>query len=316
MIDDGLIRLAPVFHHKIWGGRRLNTVCGYEIPEGSVGECWAISAHEHGDCVVEGGPWSGRVLSELWRDHRELFGGIPGDRFPLLVKVLDADRDLSIQVHPDDAYAGAHENGSLGKRECWYVMAAEPDATIIVGQRARSRSEFSQLVNEGRWGELLNEIPVHAGDFFQIDPGCVHAIKAGTLLVEVQQSSDVTYRVYDYGRLGDDGRPRDLHLEKALDVIDYACVPPATGAIDGAYVGALNGVQILESNESYTVARVQVAGERVELDQTHPFMCVSVVGGAGRIGAEDAQLGDHFLVPATVDRLVCMGEMTLICAWV
>jgi len=124
-----LIFLEPVFHEKIWGGRRLATEFGYDIPDGPIGECWAISAHPHGDCVVVGGEYDGMHLSEVWDGHREAFGSMEGDRFPLLIKILDAEGDLSVQIHPDDAYAAEHENGSLGKRECWYVLDCEPDAT-------------------------------------------------------------------------------------------------------------------------------------------------------------------------------------------
>ena len=179
-----LIFLKPIFHEKIWGGRKLDTDWGYSIPDGPIGECWAISAHPHGDCQIDGGSFDGMRLSELWQSHREMFGAVPtaegaNAQFPLLVKIIDAKGDLSVQVHPDDAYAAEHENGSLGKKECWYILDCEPGATIVVGQRAHDRAEFAQMVEEGRWDDLLNVLPIHKGDFFQIDPGTIHAIKAG-----------------------------------------------------------------------------------------------------------------------------------------
>lgn len=307
-----LICPDPIFHGKIWGGRRLNTVFGYDIPEGPIGECWAISAHPNGDCTVAEGPFAGETLSELWAEHRELFGGLEGDEFPLLIKILDADGDLSIQVHPDDAYAAEHENGSLGKKECWYVLDAEEGGTIIVGQNAKSRDEFAQMVEEGRWSDLLNEVPVHRGDFFQIDPGTVHAIKGGTLILETQQSSDVTYRVYDYDRLGDDGKPRPLHLEQSLDVVDYAAKAPTSGAITAPEV---DGVTELVACDRYTVARVRVDGPKV-LPQDHPFVCASVIEGAGMLCGKAVAKGAHVLVPSTVDELAFDGAMTLILSWV
>mgnify|MGYP000671435443 FL=1 len=226
-----LIRIEPVFHEKIWGGRKLETEFGYTIPDGPIGECWAISAHPAGDCHVRDGAYAGMLLSSLWTEHHELFGAAEGDRFPLLIKFLDAAKDLSIQVHPDDAYAAEHEGGSLGKCECWYVLHADPNATIVVGQRAKSPEEFGRLVEEGRWSELLNEVPVHAGDFFQIAPGTVHAIKGGTMVLETQQSSDITYRVYDYDRVQADGTKRELHLQKSLDVIDFGAKPITSGRV-------------------------------------------------------------------------------------
>ena len=310
--SDKLIVLTPVFHEKIWGGRRLETEYGYRIPNGPVGECWAISAHPNGDCEVAEGPYAGMHLSELWDAHRELFGGLAGDRFPLLIKILDAEGDLSIQVHPDDAYAAEHENGSLGKKECWYVLDAKEGGTIIVGQRAHDRNEFAQMVEEGRWSDLLNEVPIRKGDFFQIDPGTVHAIKAGTLILETQQSSDVTYRVYDYDRVGADGKKRPLHLAQSLDVVDYAAKAPESGAVTEPEV---DGVTELESNDRYTVERVRVDGPSA-LAQDHPFVCLSVIEGEGSVCGRAVRKGDHLLVPSTVDELALDGRMTLILSWV
>lgn len=308
----GLIHLQPVYHNKIWGGRSLKDLYGLDIPDGKVGESWAISAHPNGDCHVASGRFAGHTLSWLWDNHRELFGGVEGDRFPLLIKLLDASDDLSIQVHPDDAYAREHENGSLGKRECWYVMAAEPGATIIVGQNAHDRDEFHSLAAQGAWDRLLNEIPVHAGDFFQIDPGCVHAIKHGTVLLETQQSSDVTYRVYDYDRRDDAGNLRELHLDRALDVIDFKQEAPHDGSLPAP---TSNRLEVLERNESYTVARLAVDGS-VSIGQDHTFMCVSVVAGEGAVNGEPCAAGANFLAPADVPALDCEGSMTLIMSWV
>ncbi|MEY8436723.1 type I phosphomannose isomerase catalytic subunit [Atopobiaceae bacterium 24-176] len=304
-----LIFLDPVFHEKIWGGRRLATEFGYDIPDGPIGECWAISAHPHGDCVVVGGEYNGMHLSEVWDRHREAFGGMEGDRFPLLIKILDAEGDLSVQIHPDDAYAAEHENGSLGKRECWYVLDCEPDATIIVGQNARDPKEFRALVDAGRWDDLLNELPIHKGDFFQIDPGTVHAIKHGTMILETQQSSDVTYRLYDYDRVTDDGTKRELHIDKSCDVVDYGVVAPTSGKVEAEADD--RGVAVLESNKDYTVETVDVDGN-LELECDGPFLCVSVIAGQGTANGHDVKCGSNFIVPATVPVLSLEGNMRLV----
>lgn len=303
-----IIELKPVFHEKIWGGSRMRDAYAYDIPSDKTGECWAISAHPNGDCPVLNPEFEGMTLSQLWDQRRDLFGDIEGDRFPLLIKIIDAAGDLSIQVHPDDAYAAEHENGSLGKRECWYVLDCDADATIIVGQHAASRDEFAKLVDEGRWSDLLNEIPIHKGDFFQIDPGCVHAIKAGTLILETQQSSDITYRVYDYDRLDDEGNPRPLHLQQSLDVIDYQATPPASGATP---MPETDGVTVLESNDNYTVELVRIEGER-ELEQRWPFMCVSVIDGEGTVCGVSVKAGSHLLVPSTTAAVELSGTMQLV----
>ena len=212
-MDKYILRMKPIFQEKIWGGNRLNTVFGYDIPSDHTGECWAISGHPGGDCAIVGGPFDGKTVAGLWQERRELFGNLPGDLFPLLIKIIDARENLSIQVHPDDAYAGAHENGALGKTECWYVLDCDEGATIIIGHNASSKEEMARMVEENRWTELLREVPIHKGDFFQINPGCLHAIKGGTLILETQQSSDVTYRFYDYGRL-ENGKPRKKRDER------------------------------------------------------------------------------------------------------
>ena len=309
-----LIFPTPIFHEKIWGGRKLADDFGYEIPDGPIGECWAISAHPNGDCVISGGAWDGMRLSELWDQHRELFGDVEGDRFPLLIKIIDAKDNLSVQVHPDDAYAAEHENGSLGKRECWYVLAADEGTQIVIGQCAHDRAELAGMIDEGRWDDMLNLVPCHVGDFFPIEPGTVHAIQGGTLILETQQSSDVTYRVYDYDRVGDDGKPRELHIQQSLDVVDYAAQAPASGEVTAPEV---DGVTELMECPNFVVDRVRVAGEK-DVAQPWPFLCVSVIEGSGTVCASEAGVtheiarGTHFVAPAGCGELSFVGDMTLV----
>lgn len=311
---ESIIELVPVFKEKIWGGRKLETEFGYEIPAGPVGECWAISAHPAGDDEIASGEYAGKTLSWLWDEHRELFGNCEGDRFPLLVKIIDAKDDLSIQVHPDNDYAAEHEDGSLGKKECWYVLSAEPGQTIVVGQRAHSREEFAQMVEEGRWSELLNEIPIKAGDFFQIDPGTVHAIKGGTVILESQQSSDVTYRVYDYDRKQDDGTLRPLHMQQALDVIDFDCAPLTSGEVELA-----GSVTTLEQNECYTVDLVRVGEDgcpaELAVETPHPFTCISVIEGEGVVNGREVKKGTHLLALSACDTLELSGTMQVVLSY-
>ena len=254
------------------------------------------------------GAYAGMLLSSLWTEHHELFGAAEGDRFPLLIKFLDAAKDLSIQVHPDDAYAAEHEGGSLGKCECWYVLHADPNATIVVGQRAKSPEEFARLVEEGRWSELLNEVPVHAGDFFQIAPGTVHAIKGGTMVLETQQSSDITYRVYDYDRVQADGTKRELHLQKSLDVIDFGAKPITSGRVSAP---TIHGITQLVCCPRYTVWHVRATGTAT-LSSPKTFYCASVIEGTGRASGHELRKGDHFIVPAGYGTLRLEGDMQLI----
>ena len=305
---EKLIHLKPVFKEMIWGGNRMRESFGYDIPGENTGECWAISGHPNGDGHVAGGQYDGMAFSQLFSEHRELFGNIEGDQFPLLVKIIDAKDDLSIQVHPDNAYAKVHENGSLGKMECWYILDCKEDATIIIGHNAKSKEELASMIEEGRWNELIREIPVHKGDFFQINPGCVHAIKGGTMILETQQSSDVTYRLYDYDRL-QNGQKRQLHIAQSLDVIK---VPFEENERSGRKVETKNGwFSQLVNCDYYTVWKADVKGKET-LVQDQAFLLASVIDGSCRIDGESVKKGDHFLIPSGAGEMTVEGEASFI----
>ena len=205
----------PIFKETMWGGNKLEKV--FQYPTGdSTGECWGISAHPNGVTPVKAGLYDGKNLVELWNNHRELFGNYPADEFPILVKIIDAFDDLSIQVHPNDQQAKME--GSLGKNECWYILDADPLTEIIIGHHAKTKGQFMSYVEKGDYHHLIQTFPVHKGDFFYIEAGTLHAICKGTLLLEVQQSSDITYRFYDYDRIYH-GKKRELHLRKAINTV-------------------------------------------------------------------------------------------------
>jgi len=304
-----ILKLIPVFREKIWGGDRLHTVFAYDIPSPRTGECWAISGHSGGDCRIEG---MEQTLAQLWKEQRPLFGCLPGETFPLLIKIIDAKEDLSIQVHPDDAYAAVHENGSLGKTECWYVLDCDEGATIIIGHNAASKEEMAEMVAQNRWIELLREVPVHKGDFFQIDPGCLHAIKGGTLILETQQSSDVTYRFYDYGRL-ENGKPRQLHIEKSLAVTAAPYIPAAP-VQEVSRTGDAT-VTHLVTCPYYSVYRAELDGE-ARLNWSQPFVNVSILNGSGTMDDMPVKKGDHLLICADYGKMTLMGRMELIWSYV
>ncbi len=304
-----ILFLEPVFKQMIWGGRQLADQFGYEIPGDRTGECWAVSAHPNGDCVVREGACQGKTLSQLWREEPGLFGNSDLDRFPLLVKIIDAKDDLSIQVHPDDAYAGENENGSLGKTECWYILDCPEGASLVVGHNAGSRQELQEMIEQERWGELIREIPVKKGDFIQINPGTVHAIKGGLMILETQQNSDITYRVYDYGRLTD-GKPRQLHVKQSIDVITVPA-PSAADSVKSALALPENTLNELISCDYYTVWKLDVAGV-MSFEQTHPFLIMSVIEGEGCVDGRRICKGDHFILPQGYGTAELRGEMTLI----
>src|SRR5690554_4370369 len=214
---DDILLLEPVLKEKLWGGTKLKTLFNYELTSDHVGEAWLISAHKNGRSKVVNGQFKGNYLDELYEQHKDLFDNHQGKEFPLLTKIIDANDVLSVQVHPDDAYAKAYAN-DLGKTECWYVLKAEPNATIILGHTAQTKHEFEQMIDQRRWDELLVYKEVKAGDFIYVPAGTLHAIGKGIVILETMQSSDTTYRVYDFDRQEKDGSYRELHLEPSKDV--------------------------------------------------------------------------------------------------
>ena len=219
------ICLESSLHETIWGGRKLEQAAGKRLPAGdrAIGESWETEV----STVAQNGPYAGKTLGELVDLlGTDLLGtdaiAVFGQRFPLLAKFIDAKTKLSVQVHPEDEYAALHEGGKLGKTECWYILATEPGAGIIHGFRAPStRTEVQQAIAEIRLEELMHEEPVAPGDVVFVPAGTVHAIGGGVLLYELQEYSDVTYRMYDYGRLDAQGHLRELHIERSLDVTKY-----------------------------------------------------------------------------------------------
>ena len=225
--------LIPAYKDYLWGGTRLKDEWGKRTELETVAESWELSAHPAGDGTISGGPWAGRPFSEAVRAHPEIVSRRHGldDPFPLLVKLIDARLPLSVQVHPDDAYAARVEHGS-GKSEMWLVLDHEPGAFLYVGfDREIARKEAEHRIEDGTLTGVLRRVEVKRGDHFFIPAGTIHAIGGGILIAEVQQSSDLTYRVFDYDRAGPDGKPRPLHAAKALDVV---CLGPADTAVPGA----------------------------------------------------------------------------------
>lgn len=221
------LTFTPVLKDYIWGGRNLEKL-GRNLPNGIIAESWEIAAHEDGTTVVNNGRFTGQPLTEV---HQELGLDLIGSncqwaqdrgKFPLLIKILDANKQLSVQVHPKDDYALAHEGNELGKTEMWVILAANPDAKLQLGvKKGTTPEQFRQGIEDGNLEPYLHYVPVKAGDHVCVPAGTLHAIMDGILIAEIQQNSNTTYRVYDWNRVGSDGQPRPLHIDKALDVIDF-----------------------------------------------------------------------------------------------
>jgi mannose-6-phosphate isomerase len=317
--------MSKVLKEKVWGGRVFDELLNIPLAEGKTyGESWELSSHPNGPSVVANGTWKGRTLPQLLESEGPTLLGAEsfarfGGKFPLLIKYLDVHDRLSVQVHPSDAYAQEHE-GEWGKSECWYVLNASPDARLILGLREGiDRKAFRQRVSQKKWEGLFREVSIRTGDFVQIVPGTVHASVAGSvLLVEVQQNSDTTYRIWDFDRL-ENGVARSLHLEKALDVINFDARPVPKSALSRPWE-VHEGVdwQVLVDDPLYRVALVRLTQGWRSLARAS-FRSYSVLSGAGKLAGVGqnwpVQLGQTWLVPAGVET-EWQGNLTLLCAWV
>lgn len=304
--------MRPKLQEKIWGGTKLRDSYGYEIPSAHTGECWAISAHPDGVGSVANSAYAGLPLDTLYEKHPELFGNPSSVVFPLLTKIIDATEDLSVQVHPDDSYGLAHE-GELGKTECWYIIDADEDSEIVYGHNALTKEEFAKMIADDKWDELLRRVKVKKGDFFFVPSGTIHAIGAGILILETQQSSNTTYRVYDYGRKDEAGSERDLHIQQSLAVSTIPHQDPVNHF--KVRTEADNTVTTFIESAYFTVCKWDVHSRMTFLKEA-PYTLVSVIEGGGDISVSEKvyalKKGDHFILPSPVDSWTLSGSMQMI----
>ncbi|SFC25946.1 mannose-6-phosphate isomerase, type 1 [Alkalibacterium subtropicum] len=304
--------LSGVFKEKIWGGEQLKALFDYAIPSERTGEMWAISAHTNGPSTVQNGPFKGKQLDELWSTHKELFGNAEGDVFPLLTKIIDAQTDLSVQVHPDDVYGKEHE-GELGKTECWYIIEAEEGSEIVYGHHAQTKEELESMIANGQWDQLLRRKEVKAGDFFYVPSGTIHAIGGGIVILETQQSSDTTYRVYDYDRVQDNGEKRDLHIEDSVAVTTVPHIDPDLEMASAEKDGYTETT--LVSNAFFTVKEWRTDG-KASFKKDAPYTLVSVLDGQGELIVDgmtySCSKGDHFILPSSIESWDFDGPLHMI----
>ena len=287
---------------RIWGGRKLESLFAKQLPAGKrIGESWEIVDRAEAQSVVTNAPWKGKTLHELWSQHRsEVFGNVPNTpRFPLLIKLLDAQEKLSLQVHPPAAIAP--KLGGEPKTEFWYVAQAQPDAELYVGfKNAISRREFETALRDGAAADHVHAVKVHAGDAMFLPAGRFHAIGAGNLLVEIQQNSDTTYRVFDWNRTDETtGKPRQLHIPPALESIDFGDVAPALVKPEG---------ELLFRHELFEIQKWDLTAPR-EIAPAGQFAVVFCLNGALRCGDVDLRVGAFLVVPASLqDRQISPRE--------
>lgn len=314
------IFLEPEFKDYIWGGQKLKNVFNKKVKnEECTAESWEVSTNENGESRVKNGEYEGMTLTEVFNDmekRESIFGSKCKnlDKFPLLIKFIDANNSLSVQVHPDDKYAMENEH-SQGKTEMWYILDCEPGAQIICGlKEGITKERLQECMNSDKISECLNYIDVKKGDAIYIPSGTIHALLGKTLVAEVQQNSNVTYRVYDWGRVGKDGKPRELHVKKALDVInvDRKSQIKSVESTDGK-------VNVVKS-EYFVTNKINVDKEFSEKVLRESFMAFNVVEGSGKlvIGQNEYELrkGDSFIIPACVEEYSVIGNVELLQSYI
>lgn len=306
--------LQPAIKSAIWGGQRLKSGWSKPVCDSNIAECWELSCHPQGCCVVSNGIYKGMTLADVIDKNADLTGEKckKFDFFPLLIKIIDADGDLSVQVHPDDKYALENE-GQYGKTEMWYVLDAKEGVGVYCGfKSAMSKQDIYAALKQGNITDYLNFIPVRKGDSIFIPAGTVHAICGGLLIYEVQQSSSLTYRLYDYGRVDSNGNPRQLHIDKAIDIIDGSRVCSKnehTKVIDGV-------VRQLAHCDYFTVYEADISDSYTVEVGSDSFISVTAAHGSGVIisngNTYNISKGQTYFLPAGLGRAEVKGKIRLL----
>ncbi|MGL5000439.1 MAG: type I phosphomannose isomerase catalytic subunit [Cetobacterium sp.] len=310
---------------KIWGGRGFQESLDIPLPDADLyGESWEVSSHENGMSFVENGEFAGKSLQDLLESYGESLVGKSvyekyGDKFPLLIKYLDINDKLSVQVHPDDEYALRVE-GEFGKSETWYVLEASPDATLILGTREGiTAHNFLEKLKSSDFNDIFNIVSVKKGDFIDVKPGLVHASLTGSIMIcETQQNSDTTYRIYDFDRVVD-GKKRELHLERAVEVIDFNLTPTITEEKTRTPKILENCIKYnLVENQYFKIERLDISGE-FHAPTDDNFKIYSILQGTGKLIYGDRfyplKSGDTYFIPAGLE-LYIVGDVQILKSYI
>lgn len=298
MIDLYPLLFEPIMSPRPWGGDSLHQLFGKPIiPGETIGESWEI----YSTSVIANGALKGRTLADVLKEYGDALAPHDGGDFPLLVKLLDAREWLSVQVHPDDAKAKQLEGQPRGKTECWYVLHAEPDSKLAFGTvRPMTADEFRAAVQNGKAEDVISYVPVKAGDFLYVEAGTMHALGPGLVIYELQQSSDTTYRVYDWGRVGKDGKPRELHLEKALKVAEFAPNDDPLIHYEIHHDPFGNEVAELIRGPFFSLDRICLHEEETAFDTNGTCRLITVIDGSMRLNDITLEKGHSVLLPASL----------------
>ncbi len=314
-----MFKLKPAFKDYLWGGTKLKTDFGFESELDKLAEGWMLSCHKDGESIVDSGEFKGKTLSEYIgiKGKSVLGSNAEGyDFFPILIKLIDAKDNLSVQVHPDNEYALRVE-GEYGKTECWYILDCDEGAELIYGFKKKiDADEFKRRIADGSFLEVVNRVKVKKGDFFFIEAGTLHAIGKGILLCEIQQNSNTTYRVYDYDRVDKDGNRRPLHTEKAIDVT--VCDRPKYGTqpAEPPVPFGSGTSQLLTECRLFRVERLTVDTSAEIIPDSSSFISLIITDGEGEItdGSETLKIkkGDSIFVEAGSPKITVTGRADII----
>lgn len=299
-----ILFFEPIPRYTIWGGKACNTYfnCTDRFEDG-VGQIWAFAAQENGSTVCSTAPYEGKTLADLWKTEPALFGCDTGRTFPLIISLVAPEDDLSLQVHPDATYAKEQLGLSMGKNEAWYFMKG---TSIVYGLKTSDRAETQTLIDEGRWSDIPITRPMKDGEFVYIPAGMMHAMGKDNIVYEIQQSTDITYRFYDYDRVDKNGNKRPLDLNEAMDCLHYEEAPEAAEPVITTWENLVKTVFI--SNDSFTVTRLEVSGACAYSDTT--YQLATVVVGEGTADGIAVRPGSSFLIPVG-ESVQLDGTMTI-----
>lgn len=309
-------KLKPAFKDYIWGGTRLRDDFGKQSDLTKLAESWELSCHKDGPSVIDGGEFGGMTLCELIEKQGKGILGSNCERFedfPILIKLIDAKDNLSVQVHPNNEYAQRVE-GEYGKTEMWYIVDCDEGASLLYGFKSEiPKDEFAQRIADNTLLEVTNAVPVKKGDVFFIEAGTLHAIGKGILIAEIQQNSNTTYRIYDYGRVGNDGKPRELHVEKAKDVTVLAPAKPYPDTPAEQKDGYT--IKLLSRCEYFTTYKVDVDTKAILEADGNSFNSVLILEGDGSVIADDVvgfKKGDSIFIAAGTGKYAVEGRCSFI----
>lgn len=297
----------PIPRPALWGGKLLKEYFQYPDFPDNIGQSWAFSAQDGASNLIEGGEYAGKTLADLWHEKPYIFAS-RYNTFPVIVSLVAPVEDLSIQIHPNAAIA-AESGHAMGKNEAWYFLEAQDDGNIVYGCRAKNEVELRKMIASDRWNDLVQLLPVRRGDFVYLPAGILHALRKGSIVYEIQQATDITYRFFDYHRKGTDGKERDLHIEQAIRCMNFNLNEDCAHSSQIDDYLPHGTLTKLVCNDSFCVRKLVLNREETLVFDGYQLM--TVCNGGGRVDGLPLHIGQSFLVPSK-NKILLEGQMTIL----